>query len=59
MKDRHDYMTSRAKDLMGNHHRTHANCMAFTGVRRPGKTAKDRANTITRRCLSSLPANGG
>ena len=43
MKDRKDFMTETQKIAMGNLPRTHQNCLAKTGVMRPGKTAKDRA----------------
>lgn len=43
MKERKDYMTESQKAAMGNLPRTHQNCIAKTGVARPGKTAKDRA----------------
>jgi len=36
-------MRSGDKIAMGNQARTHTNCKKFTGVNRPGKTAKDRA----------------
>ena len=38
------YMTEAQKKAMGLHPRTHANCLKLTGVMRPGKTAKDKAN---------------
>ena len=45
MRDRKDYMTATQKKQMeGIKHRTHQNCKDATGVMRPGKTAKDRAN---------------
>lgn len=44
MKERKDYMTGSQTVAMGNLPRTHENCKAQTGVMRPGKTAKDRAN---------------
>lgn len=36
------------KDIaaMGNLPRAHRNCIEKTGVARPGKTAKDRANNL-------------
>lgn len=43
MKNRQDYMTESQKKAMGNLPRTHQNCFEKTGVRRPGKTAQDRA----------------
>lgn len=43
-KDRKDYMTETQKAAMGTLARTHQNCIEKTGVARPGKTAKDRAN---------------
>lgn len=47
MKNKHnraDYMSSTQKEKMGNFPRTHQNCIKLTGVARPGKTAKDKAN---------------
>jgi len=41
---RSDFMKPSHKAAMGNSPRTHENCKAATGVMRPGKTAKDRAN---------------
>jgi hypothetical protein len=41
-KERKEYMTAQQKAAMGNQPRTHQNCIAATGVARPGKTAKDR-----------------
>jgi hypothetical protein len=41
---RADFMTAADKKAMGNAARTHDICTARTGVARPGKTAKDRAN---------------
>ena len=43
VKERKEYMTETQKTAMGNLPRTHQNCIAKTGVARPGKTAKDRA----------------
>ena len=43
MKERKDYMTRAQKEAMGNLPRTHDNCYLKTKVKRPGKTAKDRA----------------
>jgi hypothetical protein len=43
-KDRKDFMTQVHKEKMGNFPRTHQNCIKLTGVARPGKTAKDKAN---------------
>lgn len=40
---RADYMTAAQKAAMKNLPRTHENCKEATGVRRPGKTAQDRA----------------
>lgn len=40
---RADYMTASQKKAMGNLTRTHSNCKDKTGVRRPGKTAQDKA----------------
>ena len=40
---RADFMTSEQVKAMGQQPRTHANCLKATGVRRPGKTAKDRS----------------
>ncbi len=45
---RQDYMNSANKKAMGNLPRTHQNCIEKTGVARPGKTAKDRANGVIR-----------
>ena len=42
-KERKDYMTETQKKAMEGLARTHENCIAKTGVARPGKTAKDRA----------------
>jgi len=39
---RRDFMTPQQKQAMGKFARTHANCIAHTGVARPGKTAQDR-----------------
>ena len=39
---RKDFMTDAHKKAMGDTPRTHADCLRLTGVRRPGKTAKDR-----------------
>jgi len=44
MKDRKDYMTKKQTQQMAGLKRTHQNCVDATGVARPGKTAKDRAN---------------
>lgn len=41
--DRSDYMTQSQKSSMGNLPRTHENCKDRTGVKRPGKTAQDKA----------------
>ncbi len=38
------FMSVKQVGQMGNLPRTHANCKMLTGVFRPGKTAKDRAN---------------
>lgn len=43
VKDRKEYMTPVQRDKMGALPRTHHNCLAKTGVARPGKTRKDRA----------------
>jgi hypothetical protein len=43
-KERKDFMSDKHKTAMGNMPRTHQNCKQATGVMRPGKTAKDRAN---------------
>jgi len=43
VKERSEYMTNAQKRAMGVLPRTHDNCLAKTGVARPGKTAKDRA----------------
>ena len=43
-KVRADFMSAKQTKQMGKFARTHANCIAQTGVARPGKTAKDRAN---------------
>lgn len=43
-KNREDFMTEAQKRAMGSLPRTHRNCLDKTGVARPGKTAKDRAN---------------
>ena len=40
---RADFMTESQKASMGELPRTHANCKAYTGVMRPGKTACDHA----------------
>ena len=40
---RADFMSEQHKAAMGKMPRTHANCLAKTGVARPGKTAHDRA----------------
>ena len=45
MKQRADYMSQTMKTAMGTLPRTHQNCKDKTGVCRPGKTAKDRANS--------------
>ena len=55
-KTREDYMTAKDKSAMqtgrklenGNNFiaRSHATCIEKTGVARPGKTAKDRANKL-------------
>lgn len=42
--ERAQYMTTKQTQQMGRLSRTHANCKSRTGVYRPGKTAKDRAN---------------
>ena len=39
---RKDFMTPAQKAKMGDLPRTHENCKTYTGVQRPGKTAKDR-----------------
>jgi len=39
---RADFMTPGHKKQMADHPRTHSNCIAHTGVARPGKTAHDR-----------------
>lgn len=43
-KQRKDFMTKDQKEKMGKFPRTHQNCIKLTGVARPGKTAKDKAN---------------
>lgn len=40
---RKDFMSEDQTKKMGTQARTHANCIAATGVARPGKTAHDRA----------------
>lgn len=42
-KTRASFMTNKQKSQMNDAVRSHENCKAFTGVMRPGKTAKDRA----------------
>ena len=37
------FMDAKQTKAMGNLPRTHQNCIAMTGVARPGKTAKDKA----------------
>ena len=44
MKKRAEFMSESDKNALGNLPRTHENCLEKTGVARPGKTAKDRAN---------------
>jgi hypothetical protein len=44
-KNRADFMTGTQRVAMGDLPRTHQNCIEKTGVARPGKTAKDRANS--------------
>jgi hypothetical protein len=44
MSKRADFMSAGQKAKMGKLPRTHQNCLDKTGVARPGKTAKDRAN---------------
>ena len=39
---RANFMTPAQKQAMGNQERTHENCIAATGVGRPGKTAHER-----------------
>ncbi len=43
MKERKDFMNKSDQTQMKGLPRTHYNCVAMTGVQRPGKTAKDRA----------------
>ena len=40
--ERATFMNPKQKAAMGELPRTHENCIAKTGVARPGKTAKDR-----------------
>lgn len=42
MKERKEFMSETQTKAMGNQPRTHQNCVAATGVARPGKTAHDR-----------------
>ena len=44
-KPRKEYMTKAQQAKMEGIPRTHENCMIYTGVRRPGKTAKDRSRS--------------
>lgn len=40
--ERKEYMTAEQKRKMGNMPRTHEICERLTGVKRPGKSAKDK-----------------
>lgn len=42
MKERKEFMSEDQTKKMGTQMRTHQNCVAATGVARPGKTAHDR-----------------
>lgn len=42
MKTLKDYMRKADRDSMHGMMTTHSNCIAATGVARPGKTARDR-----------------
>lgn len=44
-KQRADFMSESQRKAMGDTPRTHQECTRILGVARPGKTAKDRANT--------------
>ena len=45
-KQRADFMSKQQQESMKGFKRTHQDCLARTGVMRPGKTAKDRAKRI-------------
>lgn len=42
-KNREEFMTQDQQRKLDDKPHTHENCKIFTGVMRPGKTAKDRA----------------
>jgi hypothetical protein len=46
--NRADFQTAAHAAKLGKLPRTHQNCLEKTGVARPGKTAKDRANRSIR-----------